>query len=303
LRVLGAAAKPVDPLAIGTLLSLPPAVSSSRSTAVQVPEWLTPDVMLQAIRSGELTNEYQPKVALGSGELLGVETLLRWRSPIHGAISPEVFIPFAEEHDIIQTLTHHVLSEAFQQMRQWDALGLRFQVAVNISMDDLDDLNFPNRVDELAKQHGGTLTRLTLEVTESRLMKNPLRAVEALGRLRLKRVSLSIDDYGTGHSSLSQLRDLPFDELKLDRSFVQGASSLPDLRCILESTVRMASTLELHTVAEGIETLDEWRLLQSIGCEAAQGWLISRSMPGADLQAWLARWPLRREQLFQAGPA
>lgn len=298
LRVLAALPKPVDPVAMAQLLQLPPAVSSRQSSLPGSPDWLTVELLQGALQRGELLNHYQPKVSLGTGEIVGVETLARWQHPQRGWIPPDVFIPFAEQHGLIQPLTRHVLGEAFRQMRSWDDSGLRLQVAANISMDDLDALDFPDVVSELASRHGGTLSRLTLEVTESRLMRDALHAIDALGRLRLKRVSLSIDDYGTGHSSLSQLRDLPFDELKLDRSFVQGAHSLPDLRCILESTVRMARMLDLGTVAEGVETLEEWQLLRDIGCEAAQGWFISRPMAGPALSAWLGQWPSRKASLL-----
>lgn len=216
-------------------------------------------------------------------------------------VPPDAFIAFAEREGMIQPVTHFALREALGQMRVWDEAGLRLQVAVNILIDDLDDLTLPDQVAALAAAVGGDLTRLVLEVTESRLMRDPLHAVDALGRLRLKRVGLSIDDYGTGHSSLAQLRDLPFDELKLDRTFVRGAPERDDLRCILDSTIRMARTLELHTVAEGVETLDEWNLVRGMGCQYAEGWLIGRAMPGPALTGWHEQWCVRAPGLV-TGP-
>jgi EAL domain-containing protein (putative c-di-GMP-specific phosphodiesterase class I)/FixJ family two-component response regulator len=290
LRVLGALEKPARIEDLTRLLEQPAAPASRQHQTSTTPAWMSRIELQLALNSGHLRNVYQPQVDLRDGRMTGVETLVRWQHPVHGQIPPDQFIHFAECEDMIHQVTHHVLSEAFCQMQRWDAGGLPLQVAVNISMDDLDDLNFPDWVAETARLRGGTLTRLALEVTESRLMRDPLRAVDALGRLRLKRVSLSIDDYGTGHSSLSQLRDLPFDELKLDQTFVRGAHLRSDLRCILESTIRMAQTLDLHTVAEGVETEAEWQLLRKLGCEAAQGWFICRPLAGDEIPAWQARW-------------
>lgn len=301
LRVLGALNKPVQAEALQALLQQPPVPVPRGPGADGTPAWMSRAELERALAQGELHNQYQPKVDLRSGRLAGVETLVRWRHPVHGLVAPDAFVAFAERENMVQALTHHVLREALAQMRRWDELGLALLVAVNISMDDLDALDFPDRVAEIAQQERGTLTRLVLEVTESRLMRDPLHAVDALGRLRLKRVGLSIDDYGTGHSSLSQLRDLPFDELKLDRSFVCGAPQHPDLRCILESTLRMARTLDLHSVAEGVETSEEWALLRELGCDFAQGWLIGRAMPGPELQAWHAEWQRRAPALLGAG--
>ncbi len=297
LRVLDALPKPVDPVTLATALAQPPASAPHRQAADSTPAWVTRDELSRALAAGELFNHYQPKVDLATGELVGVETLVRWQHPVHGLVPPEAFVCFAERNDMVHDITRGVLAGALRQMSAWDAAGLRLQVAVNISMDDLDDLQLPDVVAELAAREGGSLGRLVLEVTESRLMRDPLRAVDTLGRLRLKGVRLSIDDYGTGHSSLSQLRDLPFDELKLDRSFVRHSPSRDDLRCILESTLRMARTLELHSVAEGVETLEEWALLRDAGCDAAQGWLIGRPMAGPAIPAWREQWRARRDAL------
>lgn len=300
LRVRGELGKPVAPVALQGLLQQAPE-PPPRQARDGTPDWMRRDELQRALVAGELRNHYQPKVDLADGRLIGVETLVRWHHPEHGLVPPDAFIGFAEREDMVQRLTRHVLAEALAQMQRWDAGGLPLQVAVNVSMDDLDDLSFPDQVAALAQLHGVDLSRLVLEVTESRLMRDPLRVVDALGRLRLKRVGLSIDDYGTGHSSLSQLRDLPFDELKLDRSFVRGAPARDDLRCILESTVRMARTLELGTVAEGVETVEEWRLLRTLGAGLAQGWLIGAAMPGEQLPAWHAAWLRQAPALVAAG--
>lgn len=294
LRVLGSLDKPVRLEDMALLLAQPAVAAARQAHLGKTPDWMTRAELQQAVEGGQLRNVYQPKVSLRDGRLAGVETLVRWHHPVHGLVPPDEFIHFAEREEMIHLVTRQVLGEALAQMQRWDQAGLQLQVAVNISMDDLDNLAFPDDVAQAARLRGGTLTRLLLEVTESRLMRDPLRAVDALGRLRLKRVGLSIDDYGTGHSSLSQLRDLPFDELKLDQSFVRGAHQREDLRCILESTIRMAQTLELNTVAEGVETLEEWQLLRQLGCECAQGWFICRALPGDEIPAWQAQWAQRQ---------
>jgi EAL domain-containing protein (putative c-di-GMP-specific phosphodiesterase class I) len=170
-------------------------------------------------------------------------------------------------------------------------------VAVNVSTLSLVDHRFPDRVLVALQTAGVSASRLVLEITESRLLQQQVLTLDVLTRLRLKRVGLSIDDFGTGHSSLTQLHDLPFGELKLDRSFVTGVHANPSQQAIVGPTLEMARQLGLHTVAEGVETLEDWRWLQINGCAAAQGWFIGRPMPGERLLGWLAEWETRRGAL------
>jgi EAL domain-containing protein (putative c-di-GMP-specific phosphodiesterase class I)/ActR/RegA family two-component response regulator len=296
IHLLGAVAKPVPPERLGELL----ASHASRAGAVArvaVPPQ-TAAALGRAIAGGELVNHYQPKVALSTGALVGVEALVRWQHPQAGLIHPDGFIGIAEEHALIDALTRTVLTMALQQARCWQDSGLALQVSVNVSMDNLAALDFPDLVAQLAQEAGVALPLLVLEVTESRLMKDQRAPLDILTRLRLKRIGLSIDDFGTGHSSLAQLRDVPFDELKLDRSFVHGAAADPALAAIVEGTLAMACQLGIKTVAEGVEDRTDWDFMRRLGCDLAQGYFVARPMPGADLPGWHAAWETRRQALL-----
>ena len=176
-----------------------------------------------AIDSGELINYYQPKVAVATAEVVGMETLVRWLHPQDGIVFPDQFIDIAEQHGLIDDLTRVVLAAALAQARIWRDAGLSLRVAVNLSMDNLGSLEFFDCIADLTTEAGVLPQDIVLEVTESRLMLDQRVLLEILTRLRLKRFRLSIDDFGTGYSSLSQLRDMPFDELKIDQGFVHGA--------------------------------------------------------------------------------
>ncbi len=257
-----------------------------------------------AIAGGQLVNHYQPKVDLRSGALIGVEALVRWQHPQAGLVHPDRFIGAAEEHGLMDGLTHAVLATALRHARQWRDAGLDLQIAVNISMDNLAALDFPDVVAGLAREAGIPLARMVLEVTESRLMKQDARApLDIVARLRLKGASLSIDDFGTGHSSLAQLRDMPFDEIKLDRSFVNGVAGDTSLAAIVEATLAMARQLGMKSAAEGVEERADWDFLRTHGCDVAQGYFIARPMPPGDLPAWHTDWQQRAGALVQALPA
>jgi EAL domain-containing protein (putative c-di-GMP-specific phosphodiesterase class I)/FixJ family two-component response regulator len=295
LDVLGALHKPVAPQSLQELLSRQTPCQDDAGGATR--HIYTPEQLRAAIANGELVNYYQPKVSLTDGAFIGVETLVRWQHLDDGLVEPENFIGMAEEHGLIDDLTHAVLGAALRQGGAWHASGLPLQVAVNISMDNLNALDFPDMVAQEAAAAGMPLTHLVLEVTESRLMKNPLSPLDILTRLRLKHIGLSIDDFGTGHSSLAQLRDIPFTELKIDRSFVDGASRNAYLRVILEASLGMGRQMGMKTVAEGMEQRADWDLLRACGCDVAQGYLVGKPMPAAALPAWLQEWEGRREEL------
>ncbi|RJG02460.1 EAL domain-containing protein [Noviherbaspirillum sedimenti] len=295
LDVLGALHKPVAPQALQEMLARHARRVAGKPDAT--PRTYTPQQLRQAIDDGQLINHYQPKVAFASGELIGVETLVRWQHPDDGLVEPDQFIGIAEDHGMIDDLTRMVLGAALRQGGAWHAGGLPLQVAVNISMDNLGALDFPDVVERAAAAAGMPLTHLVLEVTESCLMKDPLSPLDILTRLRLKRIGLSIDDFGTGHSSLAQLRDIPFTELKIDRSFVHGASRNAYLQVILEASLGMARQLGMKTVAEGVEESEDWHLLRACGCDVAQGFLVARPMAAAELPGWLREWETRRGEL------
>jgi EAL domain-containing protein (putative c-di-GMP-specific phosphodiesterase class I)/FixJ family two-component response regulator len=248
------------------------------------------DEVRSAIANGELVNYYQPKVDLASGKVVGVESLVRWRHPQDGIVFPDQFIGVAEVHRLINDLTRAVVNEAFAQARIWQDNGLLLRVAINLSMDNLTHLAFADDLVAAAASAGIAPEGIVLEVTESRLMKDVSATLEILTRLRLKRFSLSIDDFGTGHSSLIQLRDIPFNELKVDRSFVHGLANNATLSAIFSSNLILAQQLNMKMVAEGVEDQADWDFLRSTDCDLAQGYFIAKPMPADEIHDWIIRW-------------
>lgn len=297
LQFLGAIHKPAKPEHLRQMLerAATPGAPAAPRAARKI---YGAEGLQQAIVAGHLENFYQPKVELATGQVVGVETLVRWRHPDDGLVFPDQFITLAEEQGLIDDLTRVVLTAALAQTRCWLDAGLDLKVAVNVSMDNFSDLEFPDFLARTAEVAGVPLANLILEVTESRLMKDPLAVLDIITRLRLKRVRLSIDDFGTGHSSLTQLRDLPFEELKVDRSFVHGAYRNSALRAILEASLGMARQLGMQTVAEGLEDREDWDFLKASGCDVAQGYFIAKPMPGSDVLGWIAAWEVRRQELM-----
>ena len=300
ISVLGHLRKPVQPEALSALLNKWSRAAPARlGTAKKV---YGADELRAAIDNGELVNYYQPKVAVATGEVVGVETLVRWRHPQDGLVFPDQFIDVAETHGLIDDLTRVVLTGALAQAKRWQDAGWALRVAVNVSMLNLQRLSFPDFVVELAAQAGVPTQKLVLELTESKLMGDLRAPLEILTRLRLKRVRLSIDDFGTGHSSLAQLRDIPFDELKIDRSFVHRAWSDETLRAIYNASLSLARELGIEAVAEGVEDRNDWDFLRRTGCDLAQGYFIARPMPAADFPGWFQSWEARLQAEFKTTP-
>ena len=295
LAVLGALEKPVGQAALRALLdSWRPAntpILSRPSPAVTVAE-------LHAANSGkQWILHYQPKVNLRTGALAGVEALVRWSHPAHGLVYPDLFIGMAEDHGAISGLTEWVLREAVSQLARWRSEGLSVEAAVNVSMENLSDPRFAHWVKTLMRDGFVSPQDLTLEITESRLMSGSPAPLENLVRLRMQGLRLSIDDFGTGHSSLAQLRDVPFSELKIDRGFVRGARHNQLIRPILEGSIGIARRLGLQSVAEGVETEDDWHLLRELGCDVAQGYFVGRPMQANRVAQWLQLWRTRYSRL------
>jgi EAL domain-containing protein (putative c-di-GMP-specific phosphodiesterase class I) len=291
LPVLGHLRKPVSRTALAAILESwrPPVAAEADSPAFSVEE------LREAMRQGHLVTHYQPKVAVAGATVVGVEALVRWNHAEHGLILPEHFVSIAEEHGLVERLTRIVFGAAFAQAAAWRRANLPLAVAVNVSMASLGDPGFADYV-ELAAQQAGALPRMiTLEVTESRIMLDERAALEILARLRLKRFRLSIDDFGTGHSSLAQLRDIAFDELKIDRGFVHGAGRDATVRAMFDASVGLGRQLGIEVVAEGVEDHDDWDLVRASGCDLAQGWFIGAPMPAEEFSAWMSVWNQRAE--------
>lgn len=296
ISVLGHLHKPASPVQLAALLKKwsPPSQIGGHATK----KVYNADELRRAIANDELINYYQPKVAVTTGQVVGVETLVRWCHPQDGIVLPDQFISLAEAHGLIDELTRVVFTGALAQTKAWQQMGLILRVAINVSMDSLVSLNFPEFVAGLAAKVGIPPQQIVLEVTESRFMQDTRAPLEVLTRLRLKRFHLSIDDFGTGHSSLAQLRDIPFDELKIDRGFVHRAWTDKTVRAIYDASLGLAKQLGMEAVAEGVEDRDDWDLLHRTGCDLAQGYFIARPMPAADFPGWMKTWEERVRNRF-----
>jgi diguanylate cyclase (GGDEF)-like protein len=240
-----------------------------------------------ALERGEFVLHYQPKLDLGSGRVTGVEALLRWRHPQRGMIAPLEFISLLEQTALMGPVTVYVIDQALGQQARWRAEGLDLEMSVNLSARNLHDPELLGQIESLLRAHATPAGALTIEVTESAAMADPDRAVGMLSALRAQGVGVSIDDFGSGNASLAYLVELPGSELKIDRSFVTGMCESPRDEAIVRSTIDLARHLELRVVAEGIETAAVCERLAAMGCDAGQGYLISRPVPAEELTAWL----------------
>ena len=241
----------------------------------------------RALERRELVLHYQPKAFLAEGEVRSVEALLRWNHPDRGLVPPDDFIPVALQTGLIKPLTVYVIDEALKQCRAWQDEGVRLAIAVNLSTRSLVDADFPAHVAGLLERWNVDPSLLEFEITESSMLADPARTRQILEQLAEMKIRLSIDDFGTGYSSLAYLKRLPVSEIKIDRSFVMNMDTNEDDATIVRSTIDLGRNLGLDVVAEGVETEETWRLLTSLGCTAAQGYYLSRPVPGADLLAWL----------------
>jgi diguanylate cyclase (GGDEF)-like protein len=243
-----------------------------------------------AIERNELMLYLQPKADLQTGQITGAEALMRWKHPTRGMVPPDRFIPFAEQSGFIRTLSLWAVEEAARLWRQLHDEGMDIKVSVNLSTRDLIDKDLPAKLDKLVNKHRAHHEGLVLEITESATMDDPEHAHRTLAQLHELGFLLSIDDFGTGYSSLAYLKDLPVDELKIDRSFVMNMESNLDDAKIVRSTIDLAHNLGLKVVAEGIESNKTWKILAGLNCDVAQGYLISRPLPAHEFITWVRQW-------------
>ncbi|HZQ73620.1 MAG TPA: EAL domain-containing protein, partial [Burkholderiales bacterium] len=288
ITLLGAIEKPITPEKLRTLLEkyAPPKPRSPRPTAPAIP--------LEDIRRGLHAQEFepffQPKVNLTDGSVVGAEALARWRHPQKGIVAPYAFIGEMETHGLIDQLMWLMLEKSAMRCREWLAKGLEITVSVNLSLKSLSEAALAERITERVGSQKVSPKQIVLEITESAAMTDIGRALENLTRLRMKGFGLSIDDYGTGYSSMQQLSRIPFTELKIDQSFVMSAVEKQSSKVILESSLDMARKLKLKAVAEGVETRAHWNLLQNLGCDIAQGYFIAKPMEAAAFLDWTLQW-------------
>jgi diguanylate cyclase (GGDEF)-like protein len=243
----------------------------------------------RAMTHGELVVHYQPRIEMASGLVQAVEALVRWEHPERGLLAPGAFLPLAEHTGLIRPLTRHVLATALADSASWTRAGLPIGVSVNLSARDLLDLDLADEIEALLDHHGVAATGLELEITESTILTDPERVQSTLTRLRDCGVVLSIDDFGTGFSSLGQLKRLPVNVLKIDKSFVLNMEHDENDDIIVRSTIELGHNLGLRVVAEGVETSHTWDRLLELGCDTAQGFHVSRPLPEPVLVEWLRK--------------
>ena len=251
----------------------------------------TLEELRQIIQARKLAMHYQPKVDSQTSRVSGVEALVRWDHPVHGLLLPDAFLPLAEDAGLMRDLTMAVLEQSLDQVVLWRAGGRMLSVAVNLSASSLVDLELPDRVHQLLVNRGLPASALELEITEDFLMGDRERAREILTQLRTLGIRVAVDDFGTGYSSLAYLRELPIDELKLDRSFVQPMAEDPRAAAIVRSTISLAHSLGMRLVAEGVENEITAGHLALSGCDVSQGFFFSRALPPAELESWLDERP------------
>jgi EAL domain-containing protein (putative c-di-GMP-specific phosphodiesterase class I) len=262
-----------------------------------------PEALRAGIDRGEIVVHYQPQIAVHTGEVHGVEALARWNHPTLGLVHPDHFIPMAEEHGLIHQLTLQVMNEAMLQTAMWNAQGMDLPIAINLSPLLLDLPDLLQEISGLQQCYDLRAERVVLEITETSLLRELSVALAVLTRLRLRGFGLSLDDYGTGFSSMQQLARIPFTELKIDRSFVHGVHERESVQVMLRSALEMAKRLGLNTVAEGVESVEDLWLLQEYGCNFVQGWLMGKAMPAAELAEWSREHEERRRDLRPQGSA
>ncbi len=288
LEIIGVIEKPISLSKLSDILDSFNRVSSE-CTFIQGPQCGV-DELERAIDRDEFDIYFQPKVDVASRRVVGAEVLIRWFHPVKGQIRPDNFINMAEENQLIGQLTQIVCKKAVDYARRLQKNNFDLNIAINISVDSLSDLKWPDEMAELVSDAGLSSSDITLEITESRLMEHISVALDILSRLSLKRFNLSIDDFGTGYSSMEQLQRIPFTELKIDRAFVNGAAGDSSARAILESSVLLAKKLDMKIVAEGVENQEDWDLLESMGVDQVQGYYISRPLPFDEFVEWLEKW-------------
>ncbi len=287
LNLKGALSKPFS---VTDLLALLRAEQQAPGRSIARLE-VTAGELRRALDAGELVVHFQPQVDFADGGWCGVEALVRWQHPHYGLIHPAEFIPLAQTGEFAIPVAQRVLELALAGYSELlDTAGFDGALAINIPGSALSDVHFPEHVMVRIAAHGIAHRRIVFEVTETSLANQPTVAADILARLRIKGFNLSIDDFGTGYSSLESLHRLPFTGLKIDMQFVQAAETDGVARAIVENSIELAKQLGMKVIAEGVQTTGQWRWLKARGCHLAQGFLVSRPLPAADLRAWCGAW-------------
>jgi EAL domain-containing protein (putative c-di-GMP-specific phosphodiesterase class I)/CheY-like chemotaxis protein len=288
LRLLGTIQKPITmPKLQPILAKLRTRLTPSRGLSVL----LAPEGDIQnAFDRNELSLMYQPKVSIKTGELAGVEALVRWEHPEFGMFPPGAFVPLMESSpEYSSRLTEFTLCEAVSCVSRAGAAGRKLNTAINLSRRAFDRLDLPEWLEQLCREHNVPTALITLELTETAVAHDAVRLLDVATRLRLKGFALSIDDFGTGESGLSQLKRLPFTEIKIDREFIDGCSKSSTQRSVVEASLALARSLNMHAVAEGVQYRSDWDMLANMDCDLVQGYYVSMPMPEGQLYEWQKR--------------
>jgi EAL domain-containing protein (putative c-di-GMP-specific phosphodiesterase class I) len=282
LDICGIVEKPISPIELETKL----AALLHRSSALDIAD------LRRGLADEEFIPYYQPKASrVQSGWIVdGVEALARWQHPRLGLVMPHEFIPLAEQTGLIGELTGSMLSAALRQVRAWQDQGLRLDCAVNLPPSLVTDLDFPDRVAALLAENGVDGSQLVLEITETSTIQNRTTTMAILTRLRVKRVGLSLDDFGTGYSSLMQLYQMPFNEMKIDKSLVMNVPHSREANTMVGSLIELGHNLGLKICAEGVENRAALDLLATMGCDRCQGYYISRAIPASEIVSFAKQW-------------
>lgn len=291
-NILGAMSKPINPDELReTMARLQPSSENKRSFTPQEP--ISETQLRDGIEGSANDNVllvYQPKIDVRSGTIVGVETLARWWNKERGILGPGAFIPLAEEKGLIDDLTNTIYSKAVHQAADWQNENIDLRAAINFSVNSFSRQEFCDFLVETVQQCKIDPSNLCLEITETQAMSIAVNCLESIIGMRLNRFGLSIDDFGTGNSSLAQLKNIPFTELKVDRAFVTGATSNESALAILEASISLARKLEMVVVAEGVETREDWDLVQDLGVDYVQGFYCARPMSNEDLMDFMDSW-------------
>ncbi len=287
LRVLGAVEKPLTAAKLQEVLLH--FHNEPEENGYLAPLEFDRDTLVEAIEREEIEPWFQAQVSIASGHAVGVEALARW---VRGdqVLLPSQFLHQVEREGLIDALTESMLRKSCRWRARWAAAGLDLRLSVNVSMLNLARVDTADRYQQIVQQAGVRTRDVVLEVTEGSVMGEAASALNVLARLRLKGFGLAIDDFGTGYSSLSQLSQIPFTELKIDQGFITGAMRQPRKRAVVETSLELARKLDLGTVAEGVETVDDWQMLAELGCDYAQGYLIGPAVSGTALAEQIRHW-------------
>ena len=287
LRVVGSIEKPLTAPKLGAVLARS---GEDREAAPLDEVQVSGERLRAAMAGGSFVPWYQLQVEIPNGQAVGVEALARWQRADGTVVLPAQFLKLVEREGLSAELTDTMLDQGCRALARWARAGRKLRLSVNVSPDTLADTGSADRVHRVVVGHGVDPRAVTFEVTERSMMGDAAGSLGVLARLRLKGFGLSIDDFGTGYSSLLQLSQIPFTELKIDQAFVSGAENLPRKRAMIEASIDLARKLGLDVVAEGVETVEEWRMLSDLGCGVAQGFLVAAPVPADELEDALGHW-------------